>query len=421
MMNVGGGAAAAVPPYQFCYYCTRPLSPEWIRAIRRKLIQVTISHPNHHYQWRAIAYARQRGLSQPYIDDVINTIAPHLANQLVVSLQHTNRIQGIHVDGDQNRKTACNDDIDATRFRICARNTTALCMQRVGIPAGQPNHTVYIPLYGLDINNHELNKVMAQVNQELNPFYLPNILENMAYHTHRLAHFVLNDSGHIFHTNASGLEITHDLNCTPVAIGNQLMNQYPASSDFTNGVNWVGNDPQVLNHLNMSDLSTPPPPQLRQLISSWIVNGETIPTPATIRARINTNRYDEQVAGVCRFDYHWPDDDVGYLIEHQGLHAIMPSNWLSPRYMASQPHHYEWQVREALRTLHHVGQIDSYIAVAAAHAANLQNRANALLNNLMTGPLPGLVAGNYVTANPNIEIAGMSFVLLLFHKMICNN
>lgn len=377
-MMIGGAAvaaAAAVPNYRFHIPPTRVLSPTWIQAIRRKLIQITISHPGHRYQSRAIAYARAMGLTQPYIDNVIINIAPILAQQLHALLQHTDRSQGnqhTQIGNAPQRRVACIVDIDMVRIEIGLGNT-CLCMQRVGVPQGQPNNPVYIPLYGIDNNNHELNRVMAQVNIELNPFYLPNMLENMAHFTHRASEFVYNDGGHVYHTQASARIIDHNLNCIPVEVTNRaqngpLPNQYPGNSDFMNG-NWIGNDLLVLAHLNETNLLSPPPLALRQFISSsWIVINEIIPQVAAIQQRIHINRYGEEVVDLCRnIGYYWEGNGLSYLNRNQGLQAIMPSNWQHWRYIISQPQHHDWQVREGQRTQHVGHEIDRYNDVRTAY------------------------------------------------------
>ena len=317
-------------------------------AIREHLVQTTITHNGRRVQQNVIAYALQHGYNQGLIDAITQVQVPayinHIATLNIQDEPRTTPQPGVPIGTPEHRQHACEENIS----QLCAdimdpqEDIVYLKYHRVD----SPHDIRTVPLYGGSADNN-VNEWRATLNLLLNPEYLPNMLENMAFFTNRPAHFAWSDGCHAVHLQESWLEINHndmnrDLQVTPINI-----------IDFVHGANQMSDftDPNANNGMNamygpMEDLDSPPGnnhtnnPYYR----SWLHNNEVHPTPTDIETRIHPNKYEEQVARVMREHLLWTQTKIdAHWNRVRGKYCLIPGNWQDEHSRCSQAPHFNKQ------------------------------------------------------------------------------
>ena len=134
------------------------------------------------------------------------------------------------------------------------------------------------------------------------------------------------------------------------------------------------------------NLNNPPDHNLRaiQIYNVAFGNMEVLASIPLIASRLGTERYLNSVTRLCQWQYLWPDGGAAYLMHLEGLHCLIPGNWLEKRYMCSQGHHYNYQALKLNTSPNNVSADRSWRTIRDTPANNpCDQRRNEMLMNLL--------------------------------------
>jgi hypothetical protein len=190
--------------------------------------------------------------------------------------------------------------------------------------------------------------------REVLPFYIPSIFQSMIWDTNRESHYAYSAGCHVFHYHATPFSVDHDtLASVTVDITDLVLGGILGQSDFMDANNWIGGTANFFhNYWLNQDLDQPPSEALRNtnLYRSWVPNFQSCPPRPEIENRIHAARYDEQVTTHAIEQFNWYDGGGNHMDRNRHTLCVMPGNWLSDQYVCCQPHFYNKQVTDPLKT-----------------------------------------------------------------------
>ena len=368
-------------------------------AIREQLVQTTITHNGRREQQNVIDYALQHGYPQGLINHIIHTQVPALINHIAtLNIQDEPRTPqpGVPIHTPDRRKHACEENISQLCADIMNQQGDIVYLKYHRVD--NPHDIRTVPLYGGSAD-HNVNEWRATLNLLLNPEYLPNILENMAFFTNRPAHFAWSNGCHAVHFQEPWQEIDHDLQVLPINIIDMIQGGANPMSDFT--------DPNANNGMNAmygpgEDLDSPPDNNHTNnpYYTSWLHNNEVHPTPTQIENRIHANKFEEQVTRVMLEHFLWSQAEIdAHWNRVRGKYCLIPGNWQNVQSRCSQAPHFDKQSSR-------LPDGETFNQIRQDNAGNIHARRDELTNT-QAAVSTFLANGNYGAGDNEVYVEGM--------------
>lgn len=218
----------------------------------------------------------------------------------------------------------------------------------------------------------------------LNSSCVYEILQSTCQFTNREASTCMMDKIHTWHVQQPcyNVNITGGMvNAAPIPIIDSIHQTVNPLSNFVE----YPNNQQSIAQLWTGNLHTPPSHNLRTvpIYRAAFGNFEVLPSTQIIAARLGNQRYVDNVTHLCQFQYMWPDGGIAYLRHLEGLHCLLPGNWLHKKYVCSQAHHHNYQVMKLNSSPNHVVEDRSWQTIQHRPINNPNNqRRNEMLMNL---------------------------------------
>ena len=351
--------------------------------------QIYSTHPSWHRRTRAIrAYCLEdEGIPQAALDGLLPMFDQHQTNLFNQFQNHQRRL---HHPG---RPTFTLEQQKAAAVADHHELGTAMDEGRVILkmfPMGLPNLTKYVQIPARSIDN-ELNRQRAMLSMKLEPFYFPNVLQEMRWTRDRPAHYPYTDGCNAIHFHAPAFEVRHNLNATlPIPIIDRIANIDPIMSNFTNAAGWGGHQHNFFDGVDPwlgaphligpeRQYSTIPThaERLRDEYQCWIPNFETHPTLLDQSNRMHNDMFRRQIINPIRRWFNWDVVERNrYFNRVRNSFCPIPGNSQHFRCRGYQGHHHDYQARRVNNGLH------SYANIAFASNNNLQDRYTNLMANL---------------------------------------
>ena len=253
---------------------------------------------------------------------LLNAAIPNIQNQqtnLANQLQNHQRreqVPGRATHNIEERKVSL--EMDLSELREAMSEGRAYLKTYL---MGQAHNPRYVQLFGVSQDN-QVNRERARVNREINPFYLPNILEQMKWTANRPAHYSFMDGCHAYHYSVPPLRVGHDMATAPYDIINQIAINIDPMSYFTDTVNWAGAQHNFFGP--GQNLSTVPvvADRITNEYRNWLPTMETFPGMPDIENRIHTNMWGVQVVNPTRRCFNWSKSKGIIISTAYGTHSV---------------------------------------------------------------------------------------------------